>query len=204
MKKFVMGMTLSAVFTGAFLLNAETVPVTVAEKITVDGNFEDWGKIASFKDAAGDVPVADEVDFTEFKISNDDQNLYILYRSVQPILLDKRTAVYCVFIDSDNRKSTGCRGWNMKWALGADILIQGAFVYRFDGETQREWKWKQIGACTHSRGLSDDKAVELSIPLNTVGLKKGMRISCMLYGDNTNEKDFFPDKNIKPIEYVLK
>jgi hypothetical protein len=57
---------------------------TVPAKITIDGNFDDWRNVAGVDDPVGDlVPYLEyvaDVDLLEFKVSHDNENIYLYAR----------------------------------------------------------------------------------------------------------------------------
>jgi len=79
------------------------------------------------------------------------RNLLIFKTITFSTIQDGASYYYRVFIDSDQNKSTGYRGYidGNLLAIGADYLVEYnkkyAGLYQFAGSTQSEWKWSLIG-----------------------------------------------------------
>ena len=71
-------------------------------------------------------------------------------------------AAYNFFLDADQSEATGHAGAAFK---GADFLVQGATVFRFNGKTQEEWGWEQIGAAKNNAA---GNTVRVAIPASLI------------------------------------
>lgn len=167
----------------------------VAGEIVIDGKFDDWTEISpAASDPVGDILPVDIVDFIEFKITNDDQNLYFNYKVTKMMDWNKQAHLYCVFIDGDGNNKTGYRGFDGRWFVGSELLIQGGTLFKFTGSTQMTWDWGTEGLQTYGVGGADNCVAEIAVPLVKLNLKKMDEIKILLYGDNKDQKDFVPDK----------
>lgn len=177
-----------------------------AVDVLIDGKFDDWAELSpAASDTVGDILPADIADFIEFKITNDDQNLYVNYKVTKMMDWNTQGHLYCVFIDGDNNNKTGYRGFDGKWFIGSELLIQGGTLFRFKGNTQMIWDWENKGLQTYGVGGVDNCSAEIAAPLLELNLKKMDEIKILLYGDNKDQKDFVPDKYyINFISYTIK
>jgi len=155
----------SAVFTSAY-------PV-----IVVDGNLGEWNN-------PGDI-LYNDAEITDGSPTNSSyENVYVANDSTKLYFgLDTKgtgggnitnTWTRNIYLDTDTNSVTGFNGGWM--AHGYDRLIQygaggGVYsVYEFTGATQGEWGWNFLGEITYA---FDDDIVEMSVPLNLLGVAGG-------------------------------
>ena len=136
-------------------LAAATALTAVQTKITIDGDMDDWRAIASYTDPAGDTHDTDhigrddtprpvdhpDVDLLEYKVTHDNENLYVYLRSRGTIARTQRSAdgtpgryYVVVTIDVDDNDDTGywiSEGGYYPTTRGYDVNAEVEF---FDGE----------------------------------------------------------------------
>ena len=83
-------------------------------KIVIDGNFDDWRNVAGVDDPRGDVvpylEYVPDVDLLEFKVSNDDENIYLYARVAGQVgrsISDRGCSYFYAYMDVDQNAGTG-------------------------------------------------------------------------------------------------
>jgi hypothetical protein len=137
-------------------------------------------------------------DWLEFHAAPGPQGLRIGYRCTTPIDFS-HGAAYCVYFDTDGDRSTGFRGGEDTFPLGADYLLQGISLYRYAGDDGAQrglaWAWSLVGEVP-SR-VSEDWA-EFTLTPEQFSLSSATVLAFLL-GDNTasgvggNKADEMPD-----------
>ncbi|MCP4295783.1 MAG: hypothetical protein GY786_09270 [Proteobacteria bacterium] len=101
-------------------------------KISIDANFEDWAGVSIFHTDGDDVPDSNGPDWTEIKIINDTENLYIKFKSANSFNLDGSPGFaysrYHILIDVDNNSATGFT----RNDIGSDLLVSGWTLFSQD------------------------------------------------------------------------
>ncbi len=141
--------------------------------ITLDGNIADWANLVSFGEEAQDVSgVNNSVDWREAWMGHDDTHLYLAYREYgdAQILWGNQ-----IFLDTDSDALTGFSGFTGQFAVGADYLIEGSDLYRYNSDLPDQWLWTYIGD------------VDSAVTGDTVELK----VSRSLFGNLDNLLLFF-------------
>jgi len=110
--------------------------------IAIDGRFEDWAKVPpAFQDPAGDFGPTG-IDLTDIKVSNDEENLYLLVEVGTELELDYGHQL-TLYIDCDADVSTGSPrhgfGAEIVWAMGTR---SGRFVA---GGSEESFSYAAIG-----------------------------------------------------------
>jgi len=87
---------------------------TSADKITIDGNFDDWRNVVGIDDPRGDlVPYLEyisDVDLLEFKVAHDDQHLFLYVRVAGKVGRshpDGGRSYFYAYLDVDRNSGTG-------------------------------------------------------------------------------------------------
>jgi hypothetical protein len=145
------------------VMRAATPPnVSSRPAILIDGHFSDWGGVPLLTappnpplSRIDSLPV--DADFTGLWATSDSANLYVSYK-----LAGNLTSAYFyhVFIDADATSGTGYR-MNDSAATGADLMVEGAYLYAYNGTGGTNWSW--IPAQGLSKGDSAGRT-ELKIP----------------------------------------
>ena len=113
-------------------------PATNPADITIDGNLDDWANTTSFGvDPADANNLNDSIDWREGWIAHDAANIYFAYRGYDPLTPSWGNGIY---IDTDNNPLTGYRGWDGRYAIGADYLIEDRYLQRYTG-SGTNWSW---------------------------------------------------------------
>jgi endonuclease/exonuclease/phosphatase family metal-dependent hydrolase len=96
----------------ALIVNSQALP------IYIDGTYSDWGNAIHIQD---DETEGDEIDFTKFTVTNDNDFLYLKIEFSNEIDLTDNNEIY-VDIDADNNVETGWEvngiGSEMDWNFG--------------------------------------------------------------------------------------
>ena len=102
----------------ALILVFVTMPFVYSQQVLIDDKFTDWnGNVASFTDKQGDGNLSRKIDFTDIKISNDQQFLYLYFDITGELNIQENNSI-SVYIDTDNNSSTGI----FKSGIGADMV----------------------------------------------------------------------------------
>ncbi|MCB9938421.1 MAG: alpha/beta hydrolase [Planctomycetaceae bacterium] len=136
-------------------LGEKLVETAVGQGIVIDGHMEDWGSLPSYTDPPGDTHDTDhigrddtprpvdhpDVDLLEYKVTHDNENLYVYLRSRGTIARTQRSAegipgryYVIVTIDVDDNDETGywiSEGGYYPTTRGYDVNAEVEF---FDGE----------------------------------------------------------------------
>lgn len=162
-----------------------------ASRIKIDGKCDEWKDVKPLaEDPKGDAGDNDIVDYTEFFAVRDSGDLYISYICVNPMDWNTNAWRYNVFINTDDNMSTGYKGYDGSWYIGADYLVQGGKVFKFIGNGPMAWDWKEIELLSYS---VEGAQAEVKVPYSLLEIKPGQKIEIFLHGDNINTADFVPD-----------
>jgi hypothetical protein len=137
-------------------------------------------------------------DWLEFHAAAGPQGLRLGYRCASPIDFT-RGAAYCVYFDTDGDRSTGFRGGEDTFPLGADYLLQGISLYRYAGDDGAQrglvWSWSLVGEVPAQ--VTEDWA-EFTLSPESFRISS-TTVLAFLLGDNTadgvggNKADEMPD-----------
>ncbi len=157
--------------------------------IALDGNLNDWNALQSFGvDPADATGVNDQIDWREVWLAHDDSNVFIAYRHHNSIVPSWGAAIY---IDADNDRTTGFRGFGDEYPLGADYVIEDVYLLGYTG-TGTNWSWSELGALP---AATSGDVRELSLARAQLGNTQALRL--FMLGDNTavggGTFDFYPD-----------
>ena len=144
------------------------------------------------------------VDWIKVYAKKDGMFLRIAYQCRTPIDFSF-AAAYSVFIDVDNNRKTGFVGGMNDFPIGADYLLQGSTLYRYDyhgvGDYGIDWQWSTVDTVKHE---IDGTEAEFWVPIKLLD-NAGARVGIIFYGDNTasgvdgeSEIDLVPDNALKP------
>jgi hypothetical protein len=161
----------------SLLASAATSP---AWAITINGQFSDWTSAQLIgTDAAGDAG-GGMVDYRSVWTKFENAALFISYSTQTNIDFAGNAWRYAGYLDTDSRTTTGYRGADGAYAIGADYLIEGATVYRYTGSGM-DWAWVPAGTATFAvAGIR----LEMRIPASTLGITSANRLKVMLVGNN--------------------
>ena len=160
----------------------------------------DWADRALATDPQENVTPCDWLEFHARPLP--DGSIKLAYRCATPVNFSLGAA-YSVYVDADGKNETGYRGSDRQFPLGAEYLLQGATLYRYNQDTGyaggTDWSWTSLGLVTHQ--VSDDWA-DFTLTADQLGITTDT-VHIILIGDNTaadvggNEVDLFPDQAFK-------
>ncbi len=155
--------------------------------ILLDGGLTEWPGNASFGLDADDVTGV--IDWSEAWMGHDSTNFYLAYRAYSPIALSWG---YAVYLDTDTSDASGFKGFSNEFPLGADYLLEGDSLYRFNAASQTSWGWEYLGSMTAA--IQND-SVELELPRALLG--NPTNINLLLKGNSAanggTDIDLYPD-----------
>ncbi len=117
------------------------------QKIRIDGDVDDWKPIPPVVASAQSPPTENkkEVDVSQLKVSNDDENLYLYIAASAPPLtaIEGQSGisqgVFVVYLDTDGDITTGCKDLDLHGANGRKVsgfdLQLVVSVGRIEGST---------------------------------------------------------------------
>jgi len=159
-----------------------------------------WANRALAGDPNEDASPCDWLEF--YAQAEKEGGLRLAYRCTAPVnfLLG---AAYSIYLDSDGRRDTGYRGSDDQFPLGADLLLQGATLYRYNDHSGYnsgiDWNWTSLGLVTYE---TNDTWADFALTAEQVSAATNT-IHVILVGDNTatdvggNFLDLFPDAAMK-------
>jgi hypothetical protein len=159
----------------AVTLAGDVTNKTVAIKI--DGDFADWAAVpvAATDKSENTTPC----DWRSVYMAHDDKQLYFRYITEANIDFDHAGAAYNIFLDTDQKTTTGFRGSTGEFPIGADYLVQGATLFGYTGDGTN-WSWTPVGPLEH-RVVG--KEVEMAVPRRQIG-NPTVGVDFFLFGDN--------------------
>lgn len=158
---------------------------------TIDGKCNEWKEIKPLsEDPKEDVGAEDVVDWTAFWVIKDDNGLYFSYLCAKSMDWNTNAWRYNIFIDTDTNVKTGYSGYDGNWSVGADHLLQGGTLFKFNAPNQTTWGWEELGPRQYS---VEGSQAEVQLPYSAIGMAKGQKINILLHGDNAGKPDFMPD-----------
>jgi hypothetical protein len=160
----------------------------------------DWATRALATDPKENATPCDWLEFHARALPDGDINL--AYRCAAPVNFSLGAA-YSVYLDTDGNRDTGYRGSDRQFPLGAEYLLQGATLYRYNQDAGyaggTDWSWTSLGLVAHH--VTDDWA-DFTLTADQLGVSTAT-VHIILVGDNTaadvggNENDLFPDQAFK-------
>lgn len=125
-------------------------PGYLSENIFIDGSMDDWGSVPTIAYDAPDINIHPyEADWRQLWLANDAGFLYFGVKHDTTPFYEACTWANSYFIDSDDDTHTGFIGGAGEYPIGADLLLQGAFLFRYTG-SGTDWSWDCIDAITHA------------------------------------------------------
>ena len=163
--------------------------------IQIDGEFGDWQSIPQIdltpdEESSGDA-LNDNVDLLDMWVTDDEQNLFISYKTVGAIDFKY---FYHVFFDTDNDTSTGFHSDGTH--AGIDFMIENESLWEYTGQSG-EWSWSSRGSVILMKGNSETNRVELSVNRNTLGIPNDQKDIQIVFNindlDDNNADDYAPN-----------
>ena len=165
---------------------------------SIDGKFNDWYDIPSYKDSTEDQLDNDDVNLIDYKISSD--NLFIsFYLKVKGKMFGylniEKNYVVQIFIDTDLDENTGY----LISQIGADYMIEisgnknnimSSMYYQFD-ESRVNNDWNAWEVMFEVESDSNENELETQIWLDDLDLNKGNFVNtCFHIFDSNGNEDF--------------
>jgi hypothetical protein len=129
---------------------ADHCPSNHRDNIYVDGLLGDWTGIAPVAYDPADIHLDPwEADWRQLWLAHDAQ--YFYFGSVNDTVpFDNAcTWAHTFFLDTDDDAHTGFVGPESDYPLGAELMLQGAFLFRYTGHGT-DWSWECIDAAAHA------------------------------------------------------
>lgn len=167
-------------------------PSHLLSQHTIDGSLTEWADIPVMATDPADATVSGQtsLDWREVRIANSANALLIAARSeaVTPM-----NWAWNFFIDTDLTETTGFRGTFGDLDIGAELLLQGQYLFRFTGTGPTDWSWQFLTSVTQA---STGSTHEWRILLDQLGSPQ--RIHAVLLADNGAfgsglPQDYLPD-----------
>ncbi|CAM2006025.1 hypothetical protein [Acanthopleuribacter pedis] len=188
---------------------AVTNPVAAGAITVGDGSAADFAPLTAFPEDADDINLpagqAENIDWRSVTTAHDPNNLYFLYEAYGLIQVDYFLQV---FIDTDGDRTTGYSGISDAFPLGAEYMIEGQWLYRFDSDDQSQWSgaWTWLGTVGYS-WFSNYGEIFIPRPW----MNNPTRLQMFFKGRNNDGtgvvEDLYPDRALSPeaarFEYVL-
>ena len=180
---------------GAFLRYSFAPISNFVYGLSIDGDLSDWEGLMVFESDAKDVEGSQNLlDWRGLRMAHDIDNMYLAYENEKTVSLNW---AYSTYLDVDGSRSTGFRGPGDDLPVGAEFLLQGPHLYRYDG-SGINWSWTFVGTATFA---VDGTIAEFSFPRSW--LDNTERIHIFLLGDNSAYPegitlDQYPDEGLIP------
>ncbi len=163
--------------------------------IALDGNITDWGNLVSFGEEPQEVTgVNNTIDWREAWMGHDATHLYLAYREYDTAQLLWGNQI---FIDTDSDSVSGFRGFSREYTIGADYMIEGNALFRYDSDLQDQWLWTFIGSV--ETAVNGD-TVELKLARSALDNPDNLLL--FFRGDSSASSgdalDFYPDSVADP------
>lgn len=164
--------------------------ITPPPSIAVDGNFADWvDSDLVLTDPSGDVSAGDIVDWESLWLRSQDGSLFLSYQTAAAVDMANNGWRYEMFLDTDMRPSTGFKGLDGGFGIGADYLLENQSVFKYAGGGT-DWSWTQVGTYTSAY---NGGRVEIAVLDSLLGLNANYQIGVQLVGNNPTTADYAPD-----------
>ena len=161
--------------------------------ITLDGDLSDWAAIGSLGEDPADVTgIRDTMDLARGWIAHDDNHTYFAYQDHDAPL--QVNWGYGIYLDTDNDRSTGFRGFSDEFPIGADTIIEGFTLQQYTG-TGLNWSWSEGKLLDYAQA---GDVMELAVPQSDLGNVGELRF--FMVADNMavsgNALDYYPDTTV--------
>lgn len=158
--------------------------------VLIDGNISEWANLRSFGVDPQDVSgLNNNIDWREAWMGHDASNLYIAYREHNASQLLWGNQVY---LDTDSDTSTGFKGFSGQYTVGADFMIEGDALFRYNSALQDQWAWEYLGSVNSA---IDGDTVELKVSRAQLGNPENLFL--FFLGDSAASSgdaiDYYPD-----------
>ena len=162
--------------------------------LVLDGGLNDWLPLGRYypSDAYDAQGGGNQTDFLDAWVAHNHEYIYLAYTSNTGIVLNHTQNIY---FDTDWNQHSGYR----IGAIGADYLLQGENVYRYNGDGST-FSWLHIGK---AEAVAYGCQVELRFPRQWLGHTNKFRF--VMQADNPSSGgtvvDYFPDRGAYGANY---
>ncbi len=171
----------------------------VSTGIIIDGVFDDWTSVplldSVHQENSGDGTSPDG-DLVDMWATSDSVNLYFSYLVAGEI--DFGGYFYHIFIDTDMNTSTGYRGPDGDYSVGADYMVENGGLWHYSGSGGSNWSWESAGSIQYA--ISGGR-IELAIPFSIMGISPGAHIGSIFNINLATSPYSLTD--IAPDEYTI-
>ncbi len=159
--------------------------------ITVNGSRSDWNGLHLFATDPDDIGSGDTIDWLRAGMAHSSSTVYLMYENRGRVDQSKASGSFLpwgwqTFIDTDSNASTG---YQLDNGFGADYLIEGQHVFRYNGSG---WNWTDMGTAT---SRFNGSVAELSFPRSWLGSHASVKVAFL--GNNEafggNSIDAYPN-----------
>lgn len=121
--------------------------------------------------------------------SHDTDNTYVAYQThTSPLQINWG---YGIYLDTDNNRNTGFRGFSDEFPIGVDVIVEGFTLHKYTG-TGLNWNWTEGEILNYAQA---GDVAEIAIPQSDLG--NLAELSFFLLADNMavsgNVLDYYPD-----------
>lgn len=120
--------------------------------IIPDNSREDWGLTTPYiSDTGGDNSNTGQIDWRTITMAHDCDELFVRFELDDGPAFQEEGYRYNLLVDVDRNPMTGYRGLDKRFAIGADVLIQGGpgkiTTFKFTAsDNQAAWNWQQVNS----------------------------------------------------------
>ena len=159
--------------------------------ITINGVSTDWNNLTFFDNDPSDIAsnINNSKDWKKAGLAHSSDTVYLMYESYNRIDLSDISGStlnwgWQTFIDVDRDTTTGFQFDN---SVGADYLLEGNYVYQYNGNGDN-WEWVELGS---AEIFFNGKVVELSFPRSWLTNHTNVKVA--FYGNNESVSGNFYD-----------
>lgn len=115
--------------------------VTDGAIVVGDGSAADFATLTTYPTDPQDVPTGGtvNVDWQSVTVAHDSANFYFLYEAFGLISVNYYMQVW---VDTDNNSATGYTGVSGEFPIGAEYMIEGQNLYKYNQTSGTAWDWQ--------------------------------------------------------------
>jgi len=158
--------------------------------IVLDGDLSDWTGLVPYSSDPIDISGENNtIDWRQVWMANTNDSIYLAWQSSTPVA--ELSWGHAAYLDTDSTSTTGFRGFDGEFTVGADYLLEGADIYRYTG-TGQNWAWEYLETLQF---VVVGNIAEIEIPKSRIGSPAALNF--YLLGDsaatNGTAIDYYPD-----------
>ena len=168
----------------------------VAGGLNIDGNNTDWNGLTFFESDPADVANDQEnpIDWLNAAMAHSSDTVYLTYNNSGLVNPPRQSGTslnwgWQTFIDIDRDVTSG---YSLNDSMGAEYLIEGAYVYQYAGNGD-SWQWVELGIASSKY---QQNTIELSFPRTWMTLLNNVNI--VFFGNNAasngDTQDSYPNQ----------